>query len=647
MEEKRTRKNIISRKEKKDKLVEFIKRKREERAKKLKLKRSIPQIKHPQTYEERKSVKPQEVNKAFKLNSKRKKERREKLLALVAKKREERKKKKLLILEKKEKQKEEIKRIKEEAERKRQEELKKREEEVKRRKEEEESKRREREELHRKAEQERLLRIEKAKKDRESRRQVLINLLKARVEEQEKLRQKAILEKEERERVRQEEIKRIKEEAERKRQEEIKKREEEAKRRKEEEESKRREREELHRKAEQERLLRIEKAKKDRESRREVLIQFLRQKELANHIKREKGVLLSSIATDRKQREKEKKIELSKIKEEILKKEKETLLKKAQEEKKINTYLSGLKKTISEISSEPKQQITSSIKNISSFIIVSKKKIPKKIPIEVVEKVERPKVIPAKRPKAVTYKEPFQLNVFLRRNIFKFVFLILLLLWLSEFFMYMRKLVTPEERLKMIIGEIDIKKEEKKPSSESFAKEELVYYTKEKIDIEGKRDPFSTGRLTMEVMRKPIPTNIIFAKKPEVISIMKPPKFISILKPEEKISKPEPLTAPKIASIEKPTPLTTTEVTVSPKLPEIPKVQKVEPLPFVLLQKECPLIYRGRMILEGVEYFFIEGEKRTYRVTIGDTVEGYKILKRENSKLYLSKEGLIYEISAQ
>jgi hypothetical protein len=175
--------------------------------------------------------------------------------------------------------------------------------------------------------------------------------------------------------------------------------------------------------------------------------------------------------------------------------------------------------------------------------------------------------------------------------------------------------------------------------------EKLVYWTKEKIDIEGKRDPFSTGRLTMEVMKKPVPTNIIFAKKPEVISIIKTPKFVSILKPEEKIEKPETISPPKISSIEKPQITKGEEISVSSRLPEIGKVSKPEITPFVLPEKECPLIYRGRMILEGVEYFFIEGEKKTYRVTVGDEIEGYRILKKQDKQIILSKDGILYEIN--
>ncbi|MGC8977557.1 MAG: hypothetical protein ACP5OB_08085, partial [Candidatus Ratteibacteria bacterium] len=263
-------------------------------------------------------------------------------------------------------------------------------------------------------------------------------------------------------------------------------------------------------------------------------------------------------------------------------------------------------------------------------------------------KVISEKIVPEIKPaKPVIYREPFQFGVFLRRNIFKFVFIILLFVWLFELFMYMKKsLISGEERLKMIIGETP---EERKPVEKKIVeeKEELVYWTKEKIDIEGKRDPFSTGRLTMEVMKKPAPTNIILAKKPEVISIIKTPKFISILKPEEKITKPETLTPPKISSLEKPKISKVEEVSISSKLSEIEKVSKVEITPFVIPEKECPLIYRGKMILEGVEYFFIEGAKRTYRVTIGDVVEGYKLLKKENNKLQLSKEGILYEINMQ
>ena len=419
------------------------------------------------------------------------------------------------------------------------------------------------------------------------------------------------------------------------------------------------------RKLELKRIKQKEKEKKrlERIENREKLIQFLHYKRLHGQINKEKSLLLKEIINLKRliDKERQKKLieETRKLREEIKrspiekKKEKELqkreILQRKRENERIKTYLSNVIKTALEINKLIRTKITESEKNITNFITTYRKKIIKKKPQKVIP--EKVKVVPEKRVKPVVYKEPFKLNVFLRRNIFKFVFLILLIVWLLEFLMFIKRtLLSSHERLKMIVGEtVEEKrpKEEKKEVIEEEKEEKLVYWTKEKIDIEGKRDPFSTGRLTMEVMKKPIPTNIIFAKKAEVISIVKTPKFISILKPEEKVEKPKVPISPKAPSFEKPKITKLEEITTFSKLQEIEKARKPEITPFILPEKECSLIYRGRIIIEGVEYIFIEGTKRTYRVTIGDVVEGYRILKKENSKIILSKDGLLYEINAQ
>ncbi|HOJ40024.1 MAG TPA: hypothetical protein PK644_06130 [bacterium] len=67
----------------------------------------------------------------------------------------------------------------------------------------------------------------------------------------------------------------------------------------------------------------------------------------------------------------------------------------------------------------------------------------------------------------------------------------------------------------------------------------------------------------------------------------------------------------------------------------------------IVPERKCTLTYRGRMLMEGMEYFFLEGEKRTYRATLGEEVEGYRLLKKEQDKLYLSKDGHIYEMGTK
>ncbi|MCM8804810.1 MAG: hypothetical protein NC833_06115 [Candidatus Omnitrophica bacterium] len=543
----------MRREEKKRKLIEFIERRKEERIKGKQKKATLENLAKEKggiNKETKKEGKPEQAEKVFRFNSKRRKERKDKLFELIAKKKEEKKKIKQLLVEKKIKKRKEL-------------EDKKIEERIKR-------------------EQERERRKQELEEERERERQ--------------KIREQAEKEREERQR-------------------------------------------------EKERVILEQRRNKQN------LLQFLQQKKIQNQINKEKYVFYTNFISYKKliEREKHRKLlELGKEVKEATKKlliekkerEKEILLKSKQEQQKIKTYLLNLTKRTLDINKLPNTQIIEAERNITNFIKeIEKKKTPKIVPVKLVpeEKVK----------KVVVYKEPFRLGIFLRRNIFRFVFLILLLVWLGELFMYMKKsLISSEERLKMIVGEIV---EEKKSieKKEVVEEEKFVYWTKEKINIEGKRDPFSTGRLTMEIMKKPVPTNIIFAKKPEIISIIKTPKFVSILKPEEKISKPEKITVPKIPYVEKPEIKKPEGVSLSSKLSEIEKISKVESSPFVLPEKECPLIYRGRMILEGVEYFFIEGTKRTYRVTVGDIVEGYKILKKENNKLHLSKEGLLYEINIQ
>jgi len=573
--------NKMSRNEKKRKLIEFVKKKKEERIKQREESLKKVKIKNNRINNDiKKEKKPEEADKAFILNSKRRKEKREKYLELRAKK-------------------------KEEEERKKQEQIRQREEEK-------EKKRKEKEEL------------------------------KKQIEERKK-----------------EELARKKEEEERQREEKRRLKEEKAKRRDEE----------------------LEKRLKNRQN----LIKFIKYKNLLNTVEREKALLFTDINFYKKQIEKQKQLQLieiaKKLKEEkkkyllekrekpvitekpkleeikVKKPPKEEILKKKKEEQRIKAYIGAISKIVEETARQIESKLISAKKDISNFINISKKEIKKKKPPKIKVKPEKPKVRPKEEIKVSAYKEPFKLSVFLRRNIFKFVFLALLLAWLIELFMYLKKLISPEERLKQIVGETV----EKRPSVESktMVKEEeekLVYYTREKIDIEGKRDPFSTGRLTMEIMKKPVPTNIIYAKKPDVISIIKTQKFVSILKPEEKITSPEVPTFTKVSPIEKPSipkaspvekPIVTSpeKITTSSKVSEIEKVPEVKITPFVAPEKECKLIYRGRMILEGVEYFFIEGEKKTYRVTVGDEIEGYRILKKEDKQIILSKDGILYEIN--
>ena len=59
-----------------------------------------------------------------------------------------------------------------------------------------------------------------------------------------------------------------------------------------------------------------------------------------------------------------------------------------------------------------------------------------------------------------------------------------------------------------------------------------------------------------------------------------------------------------------------------------------------------PLRYRGRMIMAGQEYFFLEGQ-RTYRAVIGEEVEGYQLVKRVGDYLYFVKDARLYYLKQE
>ncbi|MCD6408258.1 hypothetical protein J7L87_04320, partial [bacterium] len=420
-------------------------------------------------------------------------------------------------------------------------------------------------------------------------------------------------------------------------------------------EARRRELELLRAKKEEERRAREE----IRAEKKEKLLALLKQKKYQRQAEKERKILLAIVARDRKLAEKEKQKALKeaakKAKEEVRKAaleakkaariekvkappikkvppvEKELIAKKKAEKKKIDTKIASLVAVAVNLNKGVENKVKEATAEFVKFTKSFKKKpVPKEKKVPVKKPVKAP---------AVKYKEPFHFGQFLRKNAFRFVFFILLLVWLGELTLLISRFKSPEERLKDIVGEeIGRKPVEKK--KKKVEEKKLVAYKFEKIDIEGKRDPFSTGKLTMEVMKKPSPTSIILASKPEVISIIKKPKVVSILR-KERLMK-----APKLSSISKPQRPSIGGISKK-KLSTVEKITKPTVSPFIIPEKTCHLIYRGRMLMEGVEYLFIEGKKRTYRVTVGDIVEGYRILRKENGKIYLSKDGIIYEINAK
>ncbi|HRR96065.1 MAG TPA: hypothetical protein P5150_04960, partial [Candidatus Ratteibacteria bacterium] len=339
------------------------------------------------------------------------------------------------------------------------------------------------------------------------------------------------------------------------------------------------------------------------------------------------------------QREEKEKIKQEKEEE---RRKKIEIEKRKNERRKILIALTPIINKATAIDKETKKQlnlIQQKISKLTKKVEIQKKKIPEKSKIVPVEKGKIVKKTVKKEIQPVIYKEPFNLGDFLRKNAFKFIFLLLLIAWFIELFLFTSRLKSPESRLEMIVGKtIEEKREQiQKKSPETISTESFVV-KKEEINIEGERDPFSPGKLTMAVMKKLQPTNIVLTKEPEVITIVKKPKVVSILK------EPPLMQSEEVSSIVKPTKPSSVSSSKE-ELSTIEKITKPSISPIIIQKEKCPLTYRGRMLFNGVEYFFIEGEKRTYRVTIGDIVEGFKILKKEEDKLFLSKNGEIYEIN--
>ncbi|MCX7705831.1 MAG: hypothetical protein N2115_06190 [bacterium] len=255
--------------------------------------------------------------------------------------------------------------------------------------------------------------------------------------------------------------------------------------------------------------------------------------------------------------------------------------------------------------------------------------------------------IPVKVERKKKYKEPIKLGPFLRKNAFRLLFFLLLLVWLGEILFYTMRWQPPRERFEEMFGASEQTSTSGKAAT-TIASEEIKIeeYKVPSINIEGKRDPFSGGLLTMELVKKPKQAEIMFAYRPEIITITKKPSIVTqeVYKPVRE--KPEKITP--ILKPEKPEPTlpAVSEATVSKILPPAPVV-KPEISPLIVPQIECTLVYRGSLIMEGIEYIFIEGKQRTYRVTVGDVVEGFRILKKEKGILTLSKEGVIVEIPAE
>ncbi|MCM8822800.1 MAG: hypothetical protein NC831_08390 [Candidatus Omnitrophica bacterium] len=349
-------------------------------------------------------------------------------------------------------------------------------------------------------------------------------------------------------------------------------------------------------------------------------------------------------------------------KKELLKAEFVLAAKKKQEEAALEKSRRETEKQIQEISSKIKGS-ASNLEKLSTSILASantsvaaavKKasgiKVPQAsvfaVPTEMIPAQVATAKAPARPEKPKKYREPVKIGPLLRRNAFRILFFLLLLMWLGEILFYTMRWKPPRERFEEMYGSTEKLSSEKQVTAQLPEEEKEIEYSIPAVNIEGRRDPFSGGLLTMELMKKPKQAEIMFAYKPEIITIMK--KTSIIPPPVEKPVRERPEKITPILKPEMPETRVTSisEATVSKILPPSP-VSKPEISPLIVPQVECPLVYRGSLIMEGIEYIFIEGKQRTYRVTVGDVVEGFRILKKGKGVLTLSRDGMIIDIPAE
>ena len=368
-------------------------------------------------------------------------------------------------------------------------------------------------------------------------------------------------------------------------------------------------------------LLDVQKKRQERVRRLHAFINSLREQ---NRKKAESAIFLKEQARKKKQEAKENIILNGRIKEKIL-------------------QLTGLTGTLQQNIS---QQVVSASNQISSIV---KKAIKQPIPkIKKIEKSEQKKPVFSLFPLLKTKKsgvgstlvlkkhtEPFMLVHFLRKNLFKIFVLILFLGILGEIGFYSATFKSPTQIFAKKYGPLIPSSSALKPKKPTKIKKRKPSLKISEVSIEGKRNPFSPGVLTMQVLQRPRFAGISLAYQPEVISIGEAPS--PVISPSSVYK--TPVNVSSILKSERPS----LPSFISPESVPKPQISTL----MVPSEIKNPFIYRGSMIINGIKYFFLEADGRTYRGAIGDTIKDFRIIKEQDNKIYLSKKGRIIEFSTQ
>ncbi len=243
----------------------------------------------------------------------------------------------------------------------------------------------------------------------------------------------------------------------------------------------------------------------------------------------------------------------------------------------------------------------------------------KKIPSEATELAAVPKA-------TVSARKPFRIIPFLKDYYIRIIFVLLILGWFLEIAFLNRRLEVVNKQVEQVSG---IAKPHISGPAVSAAK--ISPLALETTRVEGIRDPFSDklwriqeitpteARGTRPVVRAPgapsiikAPPRILITKRPEFT----PPEVAKAIPESEKLTRIPPVTVPQVGSV----------------LPSTP-VSNIH--------------FRGILNVAGIDYFFVEGAGGGYRVRVGDTVEGFKIYDYRNGVLYFAKDGYAYQLNEE
>ncbi|MBU2495773.1 MAG: hypothetical protein ABIK20_03105 [Candidatus Omnitrophota bacterium] len=245
----------------------------------------------------------------------------------------------------------------------------------------------------------------------------------------------------------------------------------------------------------------------------------------------------------------------------------------------------------------------------------------KKIPSDTAEIVAVPQA-------ALFSRKSFRIAPFLKDHFAKIIFLLLILGWFVEIFML-------NQRLENVRQQIEQTTSITRPriSSETITTAKTLPPTLGTTRVEGIRDPFSNElwRIQEITPAQARAVGVRPVKIPAPSDIIKPTIPILITKPPE-------FTPPEIARA-------IPESAKLARIPQV-TVPQVGPVSAPSAPVSS-LRFRGILNVAGIDYFFIESAGGGYRVRVGDTVEGFKIYDYRNGVLYFAKDGYTYQLNEE